>query len=137
MEEEMRRQVKTNIIDDSERNNRICEFVARGKHRERHFCEKLFNNSCDDKYIGEYSHYINHPEVAKTIHEDCSDAKILVSLRNLDNRLYSEYLYYRRTNRVSCCFFAFAREGCSFNNSGNLVHIGSPSRIPNGYYAKF
>jgi len=58
---------------------------------------KLFEDVKNEKVIGEASPgYLVYPEVAKWIHEIAPTAKILISLRDPVERLFSSYLMYHR-----------------------------------------
>ncbi len=65
----------------------------------------LFKNVKNEKIIGEASpNYLADPEAAKLIHQVSPNAKILISLRNPIERVFSNYLMYKGVGRVSGSF---------------------------------
>lgn len=135
--EEMRRRIKK--IEGQEKvalEKELALFVSKGRHREHQSYQELFSECCTSNNIGESSHYLYSPQVAETIFSDCPDARIIISLRNPVDRLYSEWLYYRRINARCDSFHEFMREGCEFNDKGELLSIGGGSRIGKGFYAQ-
>ena len=56
----------------------------------------LFDQGREAKAVGEASPaYLPHPSAPRKIHQDCPDARIIVSLRNPIDRAYSHYTYNR------------------------------------------
>jgi len=53
---------------------------------------KLFENVTNQKIIGEASHYLKDSDAPNLIHQVSPKAKILISLRDPVERVYSEYL---------------------------------------------
>jgi len=65
----------------------------------------LFKKVKDEKIIGESSpNYLADPDAPKLIHQVSPKAKILVSLRNPVERLFSHYLMYRGVGRIKISF---------------------------------
>ena len=132
--EAMRRKLSAGNTTDPEAIRHLNEYVKQGKYRTVEKYATLFNGARHEKYIGESSHYLYHPEAASVIFEDCPNSRIIVSIRNPVERLYSEYLLYRRNGQVKKSFEEFALEGCEFNEFGELIAITPPSKIPKGLY---
>ena len=105
----------------------LMDFVKQRKHAEAHTYEILFDKVMGRKYMGESSHYIYHPQVARAIHDDCPNARIIVSLRNPIERLYSEYMLYRRQGKdVEETFAEFVNNNSSFSHDGKILITDSP-----------
>jgi len=65
----------------------------------------LFKNVKDEKIIGESTpNYLADPDAPKLIHQVSPEAKILISLRNPIERLFSHYLMYRGVGRIKASF---------------------------------
>ncbi len=71
--EAMRRNMRAQR-ENPEAKRRLDEYVKRGKHRELHTYAALFEAVSEEKYVGESSHYLYHPEIASVIFEDCPHA---------------------------------------------------------------
>jgi len=68
----------------------------------------LFKKVKDEKIIGESSpNYLVDPDAPKLIHRVSPEAKILISLRNPVDRLFSHYLMYRSVGRIKISFSEF------------------------------
>lgn len=112
----------------------LSDFVAGGKYREIRTYRSLFQNATEQKYLGESSHYIYHPNVAPVIFSDCANARIIISLRDPTDRLHSEYMLYRRNGRVNSSFRDFVYKGISYDSGGHLHIDPKRSRISKGFY---
>ena len=65
----------------------------------------LFKNVKNEKIIGEATpDYLGDPDAPKLIHEVSPEAKILISLRNPVQRLFSHYLMLKGVGRVKISF---------------------------------
>jgi len=65
----------------------------------------LFKNVKDQKIIGEASpSYLADPDAPKLIHQISPDAKILISLRDPVDRIFSNYLMLYRIGRIKSSF---------------------------------
>ncbi len=65
---------------------------------------KLFENVTNQKIIGEASHYLRDPDAPNLIHQVSPKAKILISLRDPVERIYSNYLMLVRLGLSSVSF---------------------------------
>jgi hypothetical protein len=120
--------------DNADLARRLSQFVKHRQHATATTYAALFKTVTNEKYFGESSHYIYHPEVVKVIHEECPDARIIVSLRNPVERLYSEYLlYYRQGSIENKTFAEFVRERHELDKDGQQLKSG-PSIINKGLY---
>jgi len=133
MAEAMRRELEKDDID-KEMAELLSTFIENKKYAQASAYDMLFASMQHKKYIGESSHYIYFPQAARVIHEDCPNARIIVSLRNPVERLYSEYLYYCRLDSISKKKFnEFCREGCRFDKNNRLLEMGR-SKLSKGFY---
>ncbi len=65
----------------------------------------LFKNVKDEKIIGEATpNYLADPDAPKLIHQVSPDAKILISLRNPVERLFSHFLMFKGVGRIKISF---------------------------------
>ena len=72
----------------------------------------LFENSEDSIAIGEASpNYLSDPESAKLIHEQIPHAKIIISLRNPIERLYSHFFKDLRRRHFQGTFHEYLQKG--------------------------
>ena len=66
---------------------------------------KLFENAKDEKIIGESStSYLADPKAADLIHEVSPNARILISLRDPVERIFSTYLMLKRLYKIKSSF---------------------------------
>lgn len=99
-------------------------YLGKGKYRTTETYESLFNQSDGYKIVGESSHYIYRPEVARIIYKDCPNAKILISIRNPVDRFFSEYQLAKRTGNYSMSFADYYRENKEFAMGKNKLEKG-------------
>lgn len=86
----------------------LDSFVGKGKYRTVDKYNELFDNSRNYKYRGESSHYIYSPKTAMIIKKVSPRSKIIISVRNPIDRLYSEFcLYERRKEPISHNFDSY------------------------------
>ena len=77
----------------------------RGPIRDKKKYLSLFEKAKDEKIIGESSpQYLRDPQTPKLIHQIVPQAKILISLRDPVERLYSRYLMHIRNVRKKTTF---------------------------------
>lgn len=112
----------------------IERYVAGGKYREQEAFESLYREQEGFKYYGDCSHYIIHSQTAETIAAYNPDAKVIVSLRNPIDRMYSEYMLRSREGSQKLSFSDFVRENVEVNSSGG-VEVLDHSFFQKGYYA--
>lgn len=126
--ETIRRLAKPSEADLEE----LTSLEESGKYRSRDAYFGLFDESDGAEFVGESSHYLYHPRVAKTIHDDCPEAKILICLRNPADRLFSEYLLQLRRGDIQCDFNAFTDELASGFVKGTLTDKALVPRLNKG-----
>lgn len=84
----------------------LNNFISSGDYRTRSKHNTLFDKARYYKYRGESSHYVYSPEVADIIKKESPNSKIIISVRNSIDRLYSEYLYRCRINKIKSLDFS-------------------------------
>ncbi len=65
---------------------------------------ELFKNIKDEKILGDASHYLRDPDAPNLIHQVSPKAKILISIRDPVERLFSEYLMHFSRGFISSSF---------------------------------
>ncbi len=86
----------------------LNSYIRKGKYRTVDKYISLFDNSRNYKYRGESSHYIYSPDTATIIKKESPQSKIIISVRNPIDRLYSEFcLYERRQDSLSHNFDSY------------------------------
>lgn len=119
-----------NINYSKEGELNLNDYVKKGKYRTRDAYISLFEKSENYKYRGESSHYIYHKDVASIIKMDSSESKIIISVRNPIDRLYSEYLYHSRNNQEHTYdFTSYVKDNLK------LYSESKPTRIVKGIYS--
>ncbi|MDM8553363.1 sulfotransferase [Desulfococcaceae bacterium HSG7] len=119
------------IISQSEQTaaNRI---LNSGKYRTSKAYQTLFEGAESYTYIGEGSHYLHHPLTAKLIHEHNPVSKVIISLRNPIDRIYSEYLLYLRDGKIDVSFSEFIKSRIVWNEENNTWQA---LRLNKGFYS--
>lgn len=107
----------------------LNNYVKKGKYRTADKYFSLFDNSRNYKYRGESSHYMYSPDTATIIKKVSPQSKIIISVRNPIDRMYSEYLYHSRIEGQSALDF-----GSYVNDSLQLFKSGIPTRLTKGLY---
>ncbi|WP_430450408.1 sulfotransferase [Rhodophyticola sp.] len=74
------------------RHGRDAGTVLSGKYITQEAYLGLFADAQQESWRGEASHYLYHGDVAGLLHEEVPDARLIVSLRNPSDRIFSEYL---------------------------------------------
>lgn len=101
-----RHKLSNNYSEESEED--LNSYVKRGKYRTVNKYISLFDYTRDYKYRGESSHYIYSPDTATIIKKVSPQSKIIISVRNPIERLYSEFcLYERRQDSLSHNFDSY------------------------------
>ena len=85
-------------------------YVAQGRYRTREAYTSLFDDYSGERYLGEASHYLYHPATIPLISAICPNPRIVVSVRQPAERLFSEYLYRCRVGQERRNFREFALE---------------------------
>jgi len=87
--------------------------------------EKFFEDCHKDKKIGEYSPtYLSDDPVAERIHQTVPDARLIISLRNPVDQIYSRYLYRVSRQRYEGSFENVLKEDSSLiENALYYKHI--------------
>lgn len=118
--------------NDADLKKQLLHFTQTGKHREEIEYLSLFSKANNERYIGESSHYLYNPEVAKLIKEKYPNSKILISIRNPVDRLFSEYSFYTRRGSYKGSFKSFLLENADVKDG---VLIEKPNgRLNKGLY---
>jgi hypothetical protein len=133
--EAMRRAIPVGDHAQAEHRRELEDFVGRGKYRERELYESLFRGVADEPFVGESSHYLYHPKVSRTIFEDCREARIVVSLREPIQRLYSEYLFLVRENKAERSFRDFVLGSVEVASDGTVREVRG-SRLNKSLYSE-
>jgi len=107
----------------------LNSYVKKGKYRTIDKYISLFDNSRNYKYRGEPSHYIYSPDTASIIKKESSQSKIIISVRNPIERMYSEYLYHSRIEGQNTLDF-----DSYVNDNLKLFKLGKPTRLAKGLY---
>ena len=107
----------------------LNSYVKKGKYRTAGKYISLFDNSRNYKYRGEASHYIYLPDTATIIKKESPQSKIIISVRNPIDRLYSEYFYHSRIEGHSTLDFSLY-----VNDNLKLFKLGKPTRLTKGLY---
>jgi len=107
----------------------LNSYVKKGKYRTTDKYISLFDNSTKYKYRGESSHYIHSSDTATIIKKESPQSKIIISVRNPIERLYSEFcLYERRQDSLSHNFDSYV-------NKIIKIHKGNkPTILTKGLY---
>ena len=103
----------------------LNSYVKKGKYRTTDKYISLFDNSRNYKYRGESSHYIYSPDTAIIIKKKSPQSKIIISVRNPIDRMYSEYLYHSRI------------EGQSKLDFGSYVNDNLPGIIMEAPFVRY
>ena len=107
----------------------LNSYVKKGKYRTIDKYISLFDNSRNYKYRGESSHYIYSPDTASIIKKESSQSKIIISVRNPIDRMYSEYLYHSRIEKqMTLDFDSYVNENLM------LFKLGIPTKLTKGFY---
>ena len=78
----------------------------------------LFEKAGDEKFLGEGStHYLSNLGAPKLIHKVSPRAKIIISLRDPVDRLFSHYLLREHTEWIRCSFHEQIQRELKFSNS--------------------
>lgn len=107
---EMKRQKLSNNYSE-ELEEELNSYVKGGKYRTVNKYISLFDYSRNYKYRGESSHYIYSKDTATIIKKESPQSKIIISVRNPIERLYSEFcLYERRQDSLSNNFDSYVHK---------------------------
>lgn len=71
-------------------------YIEKGNYRTIDKYSTLFDTTRNYKYRGEASHYIYHPDSASFLKKKSPQAKIIISVRNPIERLYSHFYHLER-----------------------------------------
>ena len=123
----MRQKLSNNYNQELEED--LNSFVKKGKFRTIDKYISLFDNSRNYKYRGEASHYIHAPDTAAIIKKESPTSKIIISVRNPIERMYSEYLYHSRIEGQNTLDF-----DSYVNDNLKLFKLGKPTRLAKGLY---
>ncbi|MFY0643019.1 MAG: sulfotransferase [Bacteroidia bacterium] len=126
--------MRSRLDADDALKDKLQKFEARGKYRTTEAYRSLFKEANSELFLGESSHYLYNPAVAETIYRDEPQSRILISIRNPIDRIFSEYQYYQRENPNELSFEEFAFENCEFDEEGSIVSI--KSRLNKSFYSK-
>ena len=117
-----------------EEKNKAEHYIISGRYRTKRMYDSLFINANGFKFIGEASHYIHQPKIAEIIHSYNPESKIIATLRNPIDRVYSEYMLKIRTKGVDLSFYDFLMTGLKWENDEWTVESGSG--LPKGFYTR-
>ncbi|WP_417475688.1 sulfotransferase family protein [Leisingera sp.] len=106
-----------------------------GRFLTRDAYDGLFAGAGAVKWAGEASHYIYHPEVCDLIRRHSPDARILISVRDPAQRMFSEYLFRLRSGYFRGSFEDFITQGARFDAERGLVDVSRKSRLGKGLQA--
>lgn len=107
----------------------LNSYVKKGKYRTTDKYISLFDNSRNYKYRGESSHYIHSSDTATIIKKESPQSKIIISVRNPINRMYSEYLYHSRIKKqMTLDFDSYVNENLM------LFKSSMPTRLTKGLF---
>lgn len=124
--------LRSMIKDDSAKDSEYKEFISKGKHRILEAYLELFNGAEQQKYLGESSHYIYSPSTAKLIKDFSPEARILISLRDPVDRLFSEYQLFKRRGKTYKNFKSFLNENAKVQQGKLYEKEGG--RLNKGFY---
>lgn len=103
----------------------IARYEAKGRYRTSETYSSLFDKVGNERIVGESSQYLFHTDVIPTILADSPNARILVSLRDPVDRLFSEYQYMSRRGKEIGSFSFFAQQCLDKALGGNPIQIPS------------
>ena len=109
---------------------------GKGKYRTEATYSSLFADAGDFLFRGESSHYLYRPDTAPLISMACPDSRIVISLRDPAERLFSEFLFRVRRGELSGSFEDFAYFDTNRTPTGMIRSIGKKSRINKGLQGK-
>ena len=94
-------------------------------HNGTRWYEKFFDGCDKNKMTGEYSPtYLSYDQVPERIHQTVPDARLIISLRNPVDQIYSRYLYRVSRQRYDRPFEEALKEDSSFiENAYYYKHI--------------
>lgn len=130
--EEARESLKSGV-DSEEQHQRLQNLISEGKYRTRDAYESLYSGKENFKYLADCSHYFHHPKTAALIHRYNPDAKILISLRDPTERIYSEYMLHVRRGDLVESFSDFVEQMLVKDGEGK-VSINVGSKLSKGVY---
>jgi hypothetical protein len=108
-----------------------------GKHITSEAYLALFSEANSIRWRGEGSHYLYHGDVAGLLCDEVPDARIIVSLRNPSDRIFSEYLYWVRSQNFEGTFAQFlAKNGVKWSDEVGIYEAPKGSRLPKGLQAE-
>lgn len=108
-----------------------------GRYIEADAYAGLFEDAGATTWIGESSHYLYAPRVARVLKQANPEAKILVCFRDPAERFFSEYLYYLRTNRFQGDLAEFiSMNKVEWNHQSGIIDVPPGSRLPKGLQAQ-
>lgn len=111
------------------------EGKVNGRFLTRRPYEGLFAGAGAVRWAGEASHYIYHPEVPGLIKSHSPDARILISVRDPAERMFSEYLFRRRSGYFSGSFEDFITQDARLDPEQGFVDVSKRSRLGKGLQA--
>ena len=115
---------------------RLAQVMSNGRYRTREAFERLYATRDRQRYAADGSHYLYHPRVAGLLRRRCPHARLVVSLRNPVDRVFSEYQLRRvrgAASDISFREFCFGA-GYEIDTSGE-VKLGERARARKGLYA--
>ena len=112
--------------------NEAENVINNGKYRTYNSYQTLFTGSEGCRYIGEGSHYLHHPQTARIIRQYNPFSKIIISLRNPIDRVFSEYLLYLRDGKLDISFNEFVRSRIVWNEKKKRWE---PIKLNKGFYS--
>jgi hypothetical protein len=88
------------------------------------------------KIVGEASHYIYQSKTAALIYKHCPEARILVSLRNPTDRLFSEYLLLLREGSMTDSFAEYVARHAESYLRGDTRNKAEVPKLRKGLLAE-
>lgn len=108
-----------------------------GKYITEHAFLSLFSEAGEARWRGEASHYLYHGNVAGLLRNEVPEARIIVSLRNPTDRIFSEYLYWSRSKSFKGTFPDFlSQHGVKWSLDCGIYEAPTGSRLPKGLQAE-
>jgi hypothetical protein len=99
---------------------------------------RLFDEAGDAKIIGEATpFYLEDPEAPKLIHDKVPEAKVILSLRDPVERLYSHYLMMRNNRRTMGSFMQEIERGLAHQGERDMAVLAPTTGLYSRQVARY
>lgn len=115
--------------DIAERSIRNKRFLDIDEYR------SIYDQKTNEKYAGDSSHYFYHPKTIPLLKALSPNARIVVSLRDPTERLFSEFMFYVRGGNETRTFSEYLADEVQWDEPSESWEMEKTCRIRKGYYA--